>query len=77
MEPAEWHTPETFNQGRDYVKQLMESTGMSARVDEVGNLTGVLKGETEKIISIGSHIDTVPGGGIYDGAWEFWPGLKQ
>lgn len=67
---------ETFNQGRDYVKQLMESTGMSARVDEVGNLTGVLKGETEKIISIGSHIDTVPGGGIYDGALGVLAGIE-
>ena len=67
---------ETFNQGRNYVKQLMESSGMAARVDEVGNLTGVLKGETDKIISIGSHIDTVPGGGIYDGALGVLAGIE-
>lgn len=65
-----------FNQGRDYVKNLMEEMGLETRIDEVGNLTGTLKGECGKIISTGSHIDTVPGGGIYDGALGVLAGIE-
>lgn len=54
-----------FNQGRDYVKSQMEEAGLETFIDSVGNLTGVRKGRVGKKISIGSHIDTVPNGGMY------------
>lgn len=61
-----------FCQGREYVQQLMEAAGMDTYIDAVGNLTGILTPTAEKPctkrIAMGSHIDTVPGGGIYDGA---------
>lgn len=58
-----------FNMGRDYVKFCMEQAGLKVSVDPVGNLTGLLPGREcgKPIISVGSHIDTVPGGGMYDG----------
>ncbi len=63
---------EAFCQGRDYVKKLMEEIGMETEVDAVGNLIGTLPshaGDVNKaIIAMGSHIDTVPNGGIYDGS---------
>ncbi len=59
---------QAFNQGRAYVQDLMTEAGLITSVDEVGNLVGVLGGKSGyKKISIGSHIDTVPWGGIYDG----------
>ena len=48
---------------------LMKEVGMETNVDKVGNLKGVLKGtEPElKTIALGSHLDTVRHGGIFDG----------
>ena len=63
---------EAFLEGRDYVKTLMEDIGMVTEIDAVGNLFGTLPSCTDdknnKIIAMGSHIDTVPDGGIYDGS---------
>ena len=60
-----------FFQGRDFVRTQMEHAGMATAIDAVGNLTGLLPSATgacRKKLAIGSHIDTVPKGGIYDGA---------
>ena len=64
-----------FFEGRDYVQQCMKDAGLDTRVDEVGNLTGTLSGEG-KIIAVGSHIDTVPGGGMYDGTLGVMAGIE-
>ena len=65
-----------FIAGRDYVKQCMEKAGLKTQIDPVGNLTGRLCGKSNRIISIGSHIDTVPGGGMYDGALGVLAGIE-
>lgn len=62
---------QAFYQGRDFVETKMEKAGLSTDTDAVGNLTGLLPsatGKHQKKIALGSHIDTVPKGGIYDGA---------
>lgn len=47
----------------------MREAGMAAGVDAAGNLIGVLPGrEPLPPIAAGSHIDTVPDGGMFDGA---------
>ena len=58
-----------FYLGRSYVENLMRKAGLKVCIDSVGNLIGLKEGTdpSEKIISLGSHIDSVPGGGIYDG----------
>ena len=55
--------------GRKYVMQLMRATGMDVYIDEGGNIIGRLKGKDNDLppIAIGSHIDSVPEGGSYDG----------
>ena len=60
---------EAFVKGRDYVAALMRDAGMSVHVDPVGNLFGRYDGPgpEKKAILMGSHLDSVPGGGIYDG----------
>jgi len=50
------------------IKEWMENAGLSVYEDPMGNLFGRLQGETDKVILIGSHIDTVKNGGKYDGA---------
>ena len=61
------YSPE-YDRGREYVRSLMEQAGLKTSIDPVGNLRGLLPGEGKRLC-IGSHIDTVPGGGIYDGAY--------
>ena len=56
--------------GRDYVSDLMRGAGMSVRIDPAGNIIGRTEGAdpTLPAIVLGSHTDTVPSGGAYDGA---------
>ena len=60
-------TPE-YKAGKEYVKGLMLEAGMEVYEDPIGNLFGKYKGSrSEQSILIGSHIDTVPNGGMFDG----------
>jgi beta-ureidopropionase / N-carbamoyl-L-amino-acid hydrolase len=56
-------------QGREYVLQLMRDAGLEVSIDAAGNLVGTRAGSdpSAKPLLIGSHIDTVPEGGNYDG----------
>lgn len=57
------------NKARDYVIGLMKETGLEVRIDPIGNIIGRLEG-TDKMapaVITGSHLDTVPNGGKYDG----------
>ena len=55
--------------GRQYVMGLMRAAGLDVSVDTAGNLVGARAGTDPalKPIVIGSHIDSVPEGGNYDG----------
>lgn len=60
---------ENYTLARNFVEQAMKQAGMETRIDSVGNVFGVLKGADEKkTILLGSHLDAVPNGGIYDGS---------
>jgi N-carbamoyl-L-amino-acid hydrolase len=55
-------------EGRGWVRALMEELGLSVRVDVAGNILGRWGGEEAlSPLWIGSHIDSVPAGGNYDG----------
>lgn len=56
-------------ESRHWVAQLMSSAGLDVRHDGIGNVIGTLKGTSgsRKAIVIGSHTDTVDGGGRFDG----------
>jgi allantoate deiminase len=56
-------------QGVEQVKSWMEEAGLTARVDHFGNLIGRLEGENPEapILMLGSHIDSQPYGGRFDG----------
>jgi len=57
-------------QGRDYLLSLMKEAGLKIRIDEAGNIIGRREGLNPELLPIlfGSHSDSVPDGGIYDGA---------
>ena len=58
---------------REYVAGVMEQAGLAVSVDVAGNLIGSRAGAgavpvaSDAALMTGSHIDTVPGGGSYDG----------
>ncbi len=56
--------------GRDYTIKLMQEAGLETRIDTAGNIIGRRAGSDDSLpaIALGSHTDTVPKGGKYDGA---------
>lgn len=53
----------------ELVKKYMEEAGLTVYDDAVGNVIGTKEGnENLPAIVLGSHMDTVPNGGKYDGA---------
>ena len=56
-------------EGREYIKDLMKQAGLEVRLDTAGNIIGKREGSDPDlpVIMFGSHIDSVPGGGNYDG----------
>jgi len=56
-------------EGRRYIMALMQDAGLEVHVDTAGNIIGRRAGSENALppIIFGSHIDSVPGGGNYDG----------
>lgn len=53
--------------GVELLKKYMSEAGMETEVDPVGNVIGTKKGRSDRILLMGSHIDSVPNAGIFDG----------
>ncbi len=63
-------------QAREQLAEWMHMAGLEVHVDEVGNLFGRLSASSEsRAILTGSHLDTVPQGGKFDGALGVLAGL--
>ena len=58
-----------YETARAWLREEMQSAGLSTHVDAGGNLIGSLPGSQNDrgAIGLGSHIDTVPDGGRFDG----------
>lgn len=68
---------DTDRQGRDRVVGWMKDLGLAVTVDRIGNVIGLRPGTEEgHPVVIGSHIDTVATGGLYDGALGVLAGLE-
>ena len=59
-----------------WLKRQMEDAGLTARVDAYGTVAGVLPGKSEETLIIGSHYDSVPNGGRYDGCSGVIAGIR-
>jgi beta-ureidopropionase / N-carbamoyl-L-amino-acid hydrolase len=60
---------EADKQGREYCMRRMREAGLDVRIDTAGNIIGRVAGSDNRLkpILFGSHIDSVPEGGNYDG----------
>ncbi|WP_342051899.1 MULTISPECIES: Zn-dependent hydrolase [unclassified Cupriavidus] len=65
-------------QGRDLVTRWMREAGLTVTVDRVGNIFGRRAGRNDSLppVMTGSHIDTQPTGGKFDGCFGVLAGLE-
>ncbi|MGX9854491.1 Zn-dependent hydrolase [Limimaricola variabilis] len=65
-------------EGRDLFKRWCEEAGMSVGVDSMGNMFARLEGAEPDLdpVMMGSHLDTQPTGGKYDGVLGVLAGLE-
>ena len=65
-------------QTRNYIKDKMQEYGLQVREDGYGNIFGKLEGTLKEApsVMVGSHFDSVPNGGAYDGPAGVVAGLE-
>ncbi|MEM9266506.1 MAG: Zn-dependent hydrolase [Cyanobacteria bacterium P01_F01_bin.13] len=65
-------------QGRQLVQTWMEAAGMTVTIDAAGNMIGRYPGRfpDAPAVATGSHLDTVPNAGIYDGTYGVLAGVE-
>jgi N-carbamoyl-L-amino-acid hydrolase len=65
-------------EARNLIQRWMAEAGMMVRLDTAGNIIGRYPGRKAHApaLATGSHIDTVPNGGRYDGAYGVLAGLE-
>ena len=65
-------------QGRDLVVSWLRNAGTTVEIDGAGNIFGVRRGRTEgaPVVLTGSHVDTQPSGGKFDGSYGVLAGLE-
>lgn len=65
-------------EARAWFASRIDEAGLSVHDDDAGNLSGILfsRAEHARTLLIGSHLDTVPNGGKYDGAIGILAGLE-
>jgi N-carbamoyl-L-amino-acid hydrolase len=81
-DPARPYTRRSFTalflEGRAWLVRRFTEAGLTTRVDTSGNLIGRLEGTNPAlgVIAIGSHSDSVPSGGRFDGMAGIATGLE-
>jgi hydantoinase/carbamoylase family amidase len=58
---------EGWKAARRWLQQELEPLAVMVTVDAAGNLWAELEGESDDCVIVGSHLDSVPGGGWLDG----------
>lgn len=63
---------------RNLVQNWMQEAGMTIKIDPAGNIIGRYPGKYPEApaLATGSHIDTVPCGGYYDGTYGVLAGIE-
>ena len=61
---------------RDFLRKRFEGLPVEMHDDAAGNFWATLKGESEKELLIGGHIDSVPNGGWLDGCLNTLAGVE-
>ena len=62
---------------RHWLMQILQDEGFSPRMDGAGNVFGRYGPEDQPTVTVGSHLDSVPAGGIFDGTLGVIAGLEM
>ncbi|HYM56799.1 MAG TPA: M20/M25/M40 family metallo-hydrolase, partial [Solirubrobacteraceae bacterium] len=64
-----------WTRARAWLVERLEELPVTIERDEAGNLWALLRGASDRVVAVGSHLDSVPGGGRLDGALGVLAGL--
>jgi len=67
-----------MEEAHEHMRHWLQDAGMQVNVDGAGNIRGLYKsesGESSPVLIIGSHLDTVPNAGAFDGILGVLMGL--
>jgi len=67
---------ETWERARSWLRDHIVETSAEEEIDAAGNQWFTLRGESERAVLIGGHIDSVPNGGWLDGALNVVAGVE-
>ncbi|HVU10452.1 MAG TPA: Zn-dependent hydrolase [Phototrophicaceae bacterium] len=67
---------DTWARGRDLLQETLSDLPVEVSFDEAGNLWATLRGESERELWIGGHMDSVPNGGWLDGCLNVLAGVE-
>lgn len=67
---------DTWLKAREWFNRKLENLPVEQHYDAAGNNWVTLRGESEKALLIGGHLDSVPGGGWLDGCLNVLAGLE-
>jgi hydantoinase/carbamoylase family amidase len=67
---------ETWETARGWLREKLEGTGAEEEIDEAGNQWFTIRGDSDRAMLIGGHIDSVPNGGWLDGALNLVAGVE-
>jgi hydantoinase/carbamoylase family amidase len=67
---------ETWERARGWLRDKLAETGAEEQIDEAGNQWFTLRGESDRAVLVGGHIDSVPNGGWLDGALNVMAGVE-
>jgi N-carbamoyl-L-amino-acid hydrolase len=67
---------DTWEQAREWLRGKLDGTGVEEELDEAGNQWFTLRGDSERAVLVGGHIDSVPNGGWLDGALNVVAGVE-
>jgi hydantoinase/carbamoylase family amidase len=67
---------ETWARAKEWLRAKLEGVGVEEETDEAGNQWFTLRGQSDRALLIGGHIDSVPNGGWLDGALNVMAGVE-
>ena len=65
-----------WSQARAWLREKLAGLPVEVQTDAAGNLWATLRGESEKALLIGGHLDSVPNGGWLDGCLNVMAGVE-
>jgi len=65
-----------WERARAFLLERLEELPVVVERDAAGNIWALLEGDSEEIVAIGSHVDSVPAGGWLDGALGVFGALE-